>query len=199
MGKQTLEQWAASRLCAEEGNTGRALSSRSRTSHPTSGDAKNADEGEAAKTLPTLALPKPNPFIPSEFTIKEAAPWYPGSGEGNNGHTNGHNKADGNAGVGGDTEATTGNGGELGGVLGAPRPFPRRVVRETPEQSASKVTMWHLQDRSFCQPRVEVYLKVIFLLGWSPAYYVLVEVFFRPVVCDFWSPPSSDERARTGG
>ena len=52
--------------------------------------------------------------------------------------------------------------GEGDGEVRALKPSPRLVVRKCPPKvaGAAKVTLWHLQDRVFRQPRVEIYLKV---------------------------------------
>lgn len=94
--------------------------------------------GEAA---PGLSLPKPNLFIPSEFAIKEApAAAGPSPPEG----------------------VDKGQGGQQ--LLS--KPCPRKVVRESAAGTAAAagivmLTLWHLQDRTFMQPRAEIYLQVM--------------------------------------
>lgn len=99
--------------------------------------AQAKDAGEA---VPTLALPKPNPFVPSEFAIKEApAPTAPSPSDG--------------------VEQ------EEGGQQLLKKPCPQKVARESAAGTAAAagvvmLTLWHLQDRIFIQPRAEIYLKV---------------------------------------
>ena len=106
--------------------------------------ARARDAGEA---VPALALPKPNPFIPSEFAIKKTpetpavAPPSPG--------------------------VDKGEGGQHQQLLS--KPCPRKMVRECAAGAAAAaaaagvvmLTLWHLQDRTFKQPRAEIYVKVM--------------------------------------
>lgn len=160
---QILEAWEASQQQEQERKQGDSaarttlISSRLQecpATAPSSGTAggleglqsqgNGARAKDAVEAPPTLMLPKPNPFIPSEFAIKEASAAAPSS--------------------------SAGLDKEEGGQIWN-KPCPRKVVRENAagggaEAAAGVVmlTLWHLQDRTFMQPRAEIYLKVIRVL-----------------------------------
>ncbi|CAN0250589.1 unnamed protein product [Ectocarpus sp. 12 AP-2014] len=114
---------------------------------------KGSGSDRSEPPLPTLALPKPNRFIPSELGIKG----IPAASEDDSSK---------NA---SSTEA------EAGGKAGAHhrQPAERHSPRKVAWESASardaggggggvvRWTLWHLQDRTFGQPRAEIYLKVV--------------------------------------
>lgn len=98
---------------------------------------------------PKLALPKPNPFIPSDFDIKKAEPWSPDEvcdGRDDEGNGDGIE----------DEERRK----EKEGVAQVVKPHPKRIVKNAASKRGPKVTLWHHQDRIFRQPRAEIYLKV---------------------------------------
>lgn len=114
---------------------------------------KGSGSDSSEPRLPTLALPKPNRFIPSELGIKE----IPAASE------DGSSK---------NTSSTKAEAGGKGGAhhrLQAERHSPRKVARESASARDAgdggggvvRWTLWHLQDRAFGQPRAEIYLKVM--------------------------------------
>jgi len=109
---------------------------------------------DGSEPPPTLKLPQPNRFIPSEFHIKEVADAAPPSASASD------EKVAAGA-------AVTAENGETGHLLNN-KHSPRKVVRDTIGGAASgavaMLTIWHLQDRTFRQPRAEIYLKVTRLL-----------------------------------
>lgn len=148
------------------------MAQRSSTTAPSSGtkvdglerQQESRKSGNGSDPLvPILALPKPNRFIPSEFGIKEASPASAAA-----------------AGVvSGPSGRESSGGGKEAPSASAEKPeaddgvhlqrlnkhSPRRVVTEgAPGGGAApgggEVQMWHLQDRTFGQPRAEIYLKV---------------------------------------
>lgn len=108
-------------------------------------------EGEdGSEPPPTLKLPRPNPFIPSEFHIKDAT-----------------TAASLSAPASDEKAAAAAENGERGHLLNN-KHSPRKVVRDNAGRAASgavvMLTLWHLQDRTFRQPRAEIYLKVTSLM-----------------------------------
>ncbi|CAM9795347.1 unnamed protein product, partial [Ectocarpus fasciculatus] len=109
--------------------------------------------GSSETPLPTLALPKPNRFIPSELGIKE----IPTSAS-----EDGSNKAS-------SMEVEAGRKGGAHHRQQVERHSPRKVARERDLARDAggggggvvRWTLWHLQDRTFGQPRAEIYLKVV--------------------------------------
>eukprot|EP00752_Nemacystus_decipiens_P004086 g3739.t1 len=114
---------------------------RYKQTHPQKQQGNNGAQGkDAGEAVPTLTLPKPNPFIPSEFAIKEAPAAPPSASRG--------------------VDKGEGRQQQL-----LNKPCPRKVVREGAAGAAAAagvvmLTLWHLQDRIFMQPRAEIYLKV---------------------------------------
>lgn len=142
----------------------RSLSLQPRRAPPAGGDSftngrgrksgthkrTNDSDDEEEDDEPKLALPKPNPFIPSDFDIKKAEPWSPGEvcDECDDG-----GKGDGIE----DGERRK----EKEGVAQVVKPHPKRIVKNnTASKRGPKVIIWHHQDRIFRQPRAEIYLKV---------------------------------------
>ncbi|CAM9884135.1 unnamed protein product [Ectocarpus sp. 4 AP-2014] len=114
---------------------------------------KGSGSDSSEPPLPTLALPKPNRFIPSELGIKE----IPAASE------------DGSSNNASSTEAEAGGKGGVHHRQQARRHSPRKVARKSPSArdagggggGVERWTLWHLQDRTFGQPRAEIYLKVV--------------------------------------
>ncbi|CAN0317766.1 unnamed protein product, partial [Ectocarpus sp. 8 AP-2014] len=114
---------------------------------------KGSGSDSSKPPLPTLALPKPNRFIPSELGIKEV-PAASEDGSSNNASS---------------TEAEAGGKGGAHHRQQVERRSPRKVARESASARDAggggggvvKWTLWHLQDRTFGQPRAEIYLKVV--------------------------------------
>lgn len=120
---------------------------------------------DGSEPPPTLKLPQPNLFIPSEFHIKDTSTAAPQS-------------APAPASV--EKAAAAAAAGENGAKgqhqhqhhLLNNKHIPRKVVRDTAGGAASgavvMLTLWHLQDRTFRQPRAEIYLKVVtsLMLTW---------------------------------
>lgn len=155
---QILEAWEATgrreqgRKRGDSGVTRATLLSSSLEERPAAAPSSGTADGfegsqngaqakdAGSEAIPTLRLPKPNPFIPSEFAIKEAPAAAPASSPG----------------------VDEGQGGQHP----PNKPCPRRVVRESAAGAAAaaagvvSLTLWHLQDRTFVQPRAEMYLQV---------------------------------------
>lgn len=116
----------------------------------------------STKPLPPLALPQPNPFIPSEFTIKEAAgaqiATKTAAADTDRRQQKNHagEKSNGGSGKNGSEQEAAGVGGD---ASSATLHRPHRL-RESGEEGGDKIIVWHLQDRTFRQPRAEIYLKV---------------------------------------
>ncbi|CAN0323011.1 unnamed protein product, partial [Ectocarpus sp. 8 AP-2014] len=114
---------------------------------------KGSGSDSSEPPLPTLALPKPNRFIPSELGIKE----IPAASE------------DGSSNNASSTEAEARGKGGAHHRQQAERHSPRKVARESASARDAggggggvvRWTLWHLQDRTFGQPRAEIYLKVV--------------------------------------
>lgn len=132
--------------------------------------------GGGLDSQPVLSLPKPNPFIPSEFTIKASM----------NGSTAVRRTSDDASGNDKGQTQKVSTGRSKGENRGKPEVVPvkkmkptdkepvanvqagppcPRLVKETVSDDTvgrgkTKVSMWHLQDSIFLQPRAELYLKV---------------------------------------
>lgn len=115
-----------------------------------SGTHKRRDDSDEDEENdePKLALPKPNPFIPSDFDIKKAEPWSPSEmcdGCDDGGKGDGIDDEEGRK--------------EKEGVAQVVKPYPK-CMKNTASKRGPKVVIWHHQDRVFRQPRAEIYLKV---------------------------------------
>lgn len=162
-----LEAWEASQQQEQERKQGDSSVTRTtlissslqegREAAPSSGTAdefdgqkqkqkqqtNGAQAKDAGEDVPTLTLPKPNPFIPTKFAIKEAPAAAPSPSEGDGKGQEGPQK-----------------------LLN--KPCPRKVVRESAAGAAAAaaagvvmLTLWHLQDRIFMQPRAAIFMKVM--------------------------------------